>query len=72
MKLISAEDFAREYFVGGHSPDPRTVRAWVRAKKLPGLEMVGRVLVDVDAVQQLTTERPAPTSSPSRKTIYRI
>ncbi len=70
MRLIPAEQFAREYFAEGHAPDPRTVRSWVRTRKIPGIDLGGRVMVDLDGVRELIYQEPEASSR--RKSAYRI
>lgn len=72
MRLISVEQFARECFAEGHAPDPRTVRAWVRNRKIPGIDLGGRIMVDLDGVQKLIYTEPGERPKADRKTMFRI
>jgi len=72
MKLIPAEQCARECFAEGHRPDPRTVRSWVRKKLIPGLELGGRVYVDAEGLEAQLSATATPQIRTVRPSAYRI
>jgi hypothetical protein len=68
MKLVLPE----EVFSPAAMPDPRTLIADIKAKRLPGLLIGRRVYIAIDELKDRITESPAAAAEQPKSGRYRV